>query len=87
MPLYGRHAPVSTGARRAWPVGVPLASPEGVAPSTCRLEAGCSLLLSYGDRNWRTEEDLHPAAMKPSSVFETAPARWSGSLSVKVAAA
>lgn len=37
-------------------------SRQGAAPSTCRLEAGGSSAELRGCGDWRTAEDLHPAA-------------------------
>jgi hypothetical protein len=37
-----------------------MASPEGVAPSTCRLEAGGSSPELRGCENWSLRQELHP---------------------------
>ena len=31
-----------------WSLSMPLATPAGFEPATCRLEGGCSIQLSYG---------------------------------------
>src|SRR5688572_23968300 len=39
-----------------------MATPVGLEPTTCRLEGGCSIQLSYGAVRWRALTSMGPRA-------------------------
>ena len=60
--------------------GIPGRSCTFDPPVRSRLLSAAEL---RGHEKWRTEEGLHPAAVRLSSAFETVPARLSGTLPVR----